>query len=144
MEPAKVRRKAHATTPTRAYSGDAGFDLYYTGIEPMQIQPSEVVWIPSEVAIQWPDGVWGFIIGRSSSFELGLLVNPTIIDAGFRGNLGAYVRNVNPSTWVTVQPGDRVAQIVPLPLLAPNIGLLEVDELDPSDRGTNGFGSSGR
>lgn len=144
MQPAKVRRSAHATTPTRAYADDAGFDLYYTGIEPMQIRPGEVAWIPSEVAIQWPDGMWGFIIGRSSSFELGLLVNPTIIDAGFRGNLGAYVRNVNPGTWVTVQPGDRIAQIVPLPLLAPNIGMLEVDELDPSDRGTNGFGSSGR
>ena len=144
IDTAKVRKSAHAKIPTRAYDGDAGFDLYYTGIEPMQIQPSEVAWIPSEVAIQWPDGVWGFIIGRSSSFELGLLVNPTIIDAGFRGNLGAYVRNVNPSTWVTVHPGDRVAQIVPLPLLAPSINLHEVDELDPSDRGIRGFGSSGR
>lgn len=139
-----MRKSAHAAMPTRAYSGDAGFDLYYTGISQMRIQPGEVVWIPSEVAIQWPDGVWGFIIGRSSSFELGLLVNPTIIDAGFRGDLGAYVRNVNPSEWVTVYPGDRVAQIVPLPLLAAGIDLSEVDQLDPSDRGTRGFGSSGR
>jgi len=135
---------AFARMPNRAYDGDAGFDLYYTGTEPMQIRPGQVVWIPSEVAIQWPDGVWGLIIGRSSSFEKGLLVNPTVIDAGFRGNLGAFVRNANPMAWVTVHPDDRVAQIVPLPLLAPSIGMLEVDELDPSDRGTNGFGSSGR
>lgn len=144
VEFARVRKSAHAAMPTRAYSGDAGFDLYYTGTSPMRIMPGEVVWIPSAVAIQWPEGVWGLIIGRSSSFEKGLLVNPTVIDAGFRGDLGAYVRNADPVNWVTVYPKDRIAQVVPLPLLAAGIQLQEVDQLDPSDRGTNGFGSSGR
>lgn len=140
---AKVKRRAGAQMPTRAYPGDAGHDLYYSGEAAMLIMPNAVVWVPSEVAIQWPDGVWGLIIGRSSSFEKGLLVNPTVIDAGFRGTLGAFVRNVH-NDWVTVQPGERVAQIVPMPLLAGTFPMVEVDELDPSERGEKGFGSSGR
>lgn len=141
---AKVQRTDPlATLPTRAYPGDAGYDLYYTGTQDMQIRPGEVMWIPSKVAIEWPPGVWGLIIGRSSSFEKGLLVNPTVIDAGFRGTLGAYVRNVS-TGWVTVAPQDRVAQVVPLPLLADSYRMVEVNELGPSERGTAGFGSSGR
>lgn len=141
---AKVTKSSsRATTPTRAFHGDAGYDLYYSGAAPLLIAPGQVVTIPSEVAIQWPDGVWGFIIGRSSSFQRGLLVNPTVIDAGFRGDLFAYVRNVH-TDWVTVEPGDRIAQVVPLPLYAELFGMIEVDALDPSERGANGFGSSGR
>lgn len=142
-EPKVVRTDPLATLPTRAYPGDAGYDLYYTGTQDMQIRPGEVAWIPSKVAIEWPPGVWGLIIGRSSSFEKGLLVNPTVIDAGFRGTLGAYVRNVS-TGWVTVAPQDRVAQVVPLPLLADSYRMVEVNELGPSERGTAGFGSSGR
>jgi dUTP pyrophosphatase len=141
---AKVLRKApSANVPSRAYSGDAGFDLYYSGTTPQRIRPSGVAHIPSQVVIQWPEGMWGFMIGRSSSFERGLLVNPTVIDAGFRGDLFANVRNVTDG-WVEIQPGERIAQIVPMPLLAPGIDLQETDKLDPSDRGEAGFGSSGR
>lgn len=141
---AKVRRLTdRAQIPTRAYSGDAGFDLYYAGAKPMLVRPGGVAHVPSYVAIQWPEGLWGFMIGRSSSFEKGLLVNPTVIDAGFRGDLFANVRNVS-TDWVEIDPGDRIAQIVPLPLHAPGITMEETEHLDPSDRGAYGFGSSGR
>lgn len=141
---AKWKRFApDAKRPTRAYSGDAGFDLYYSGDKPLMIRPGGTTHVPSHVAIQWPLDMWGLMIGRSSSFEKGLLVNPTVIDAGFRGDLFANVRNVSHG-WVTIDPGDRIAQIVPMPLLARDISMQEVDELDPSDRGSNGFGSSGR
>jgi dUTP pyrophosphatase len=142
-ELARVRMSPNARMPSRAYDGDAGYDLYYSGRVPMLISPGQVTTIPSEVAIEWPPDMWGLIIGRSSSFEKGLLVNPTVIDAGFRGDLFAYVRNVN-TDWVEVKPDDRIAQIVPMPLLAPGVVLAEAVELSPSDRGSNGFGSSGR
>lgn len=142
-EVAKVVVGPEAMMPTRAYEGDAGFDLYYSGKRPLQICPNGVAHVPSRVAIQWPPGVWGFIIGRSSAFQRGLLVNPTIIDAGFRGDLFAYVRNAT-TAWIEVQPNERIAQVVPLPLLAEQIQLIQVGQLDESDRGTNGFGSSGR
>lgn len=143
MEFARVKLGARARMPSRAYQGDAGYDLYYSGRAPMLIAADQVTTIPSEVAIEWPPNMWGLIIGRSSSFEKGLLVNPTVIDAGFRGDLFAYVRNVS-GGWIEVKPDDRIAQIVPMPLLAPGILLEETTELSPSDRGENGFGSSGR
>lgn len=138
---AKVRLSG-GQMPNRPYEADAGFDLAYSGDFTLQIQPGEVVWVPCGVAVQWPPGMWGFIVGRSSTFRRGLLVNPTVIDGGWRGDLGAMVRNVT-GQWAEVEPGQRLAQIVPMPLLATGIELVEVDELDPSDRGTNGFGSSG-
>lgn len=138
-----LRHNPAAALPEQAYPGDAGYDLAYSGDKAMLIAPDEVVTVPSEIAIQWPDGMWGLVIGRSSSFQKGLLVNPTIIDAGFRGALFAFVRNVR-GDWVTVQPGDRIAQVVPMPLLAGTFPMVEVGALDPSERGENGFGSSGR
>lgn len=140
---ARVKRRADAKLPTQAYQGDVGYDLYFTGDSSLMIRPDEVVWVPSEVAIQWPDGVWGLIIGRSSSFEKGLIINTTVIDAGYRGTLGAYTRNIS-HNWVTIEPDERIAQVVPMPLLAGTFSMIEVDELDPSERGENGFGSSGR
>lgn len=143
-EPVKVvLNNPNAKMPTRAYPGDAGYDLYYSGERDLLMRPGAVIYIPCHVAMQWPEGIWGFIIGRSSAFQRGILVNPTVIDAGWRGELFAYVRNVI-NQWITIEPGDRVAQIVPMPLLAEGRELIQVDELDPSERGVNGFGSSGR
>lgn len=141
---AKVAKSAsEAKTPTRAYSGDAGFDLYFCGDRPFLVRPNEVVTVPSRVAIQLPEGMWGLVIGRSSSFARGLIINPTVIDGGFRGDLFAYARNIN-RDWVTIEPNDRLAQFIPMPLLADGMEMVEVDALDTSDRGTAGFGSSGR
>lgn len=141
---AKVLKTAGvAQIPTRAYPGDAGFDLYFAGDRSLMIRPQEVMTIPSRVAIQLPEGMWGLVIGRSSSFQRGLIVNPTVIDGGYRGTLFAYVRNIN-NDWVTIEPNDRLAQFIPMPLLADGMEMVEVDELDASERGTAGFGSSGR
>lgn len=139
---AKVRRGPRAQAPDRPYDGDAGFDLAYAGDGPLQIMPGTTAQIPTEIGIQWPPGVWGFIVGRSSTFKLGLLVNPTVIDGGWRGDLFVYVRNII-DQWVEVEPGRRLAQIVPMPILADGIEMFDVPELDPHERGTNGFGSSG-
>lgn len=141
---AKVQlQDPNAKIPTRAYPGDAGFDLYYCGERSLAIQPHAVAHVPSRVAIQWPDGMWSLIIGRSSAFARGLLINPTVIDAGWRGELFAYVRNATDEP-VAIEPGERIAQIVPITLLADQIQMMPVPELDPSERGEQGFGSSGR
>ena len=68
---------------------DAGFDLRYSGEEEIAIRAGNVADVPSSIAIQWPPGVWGLLIGRSSTFrQRGLLVNPAVIDPGFRGAIG--------------------------------------------------------
>lgn len=130
-------------TPTRAYEGDAGFDLAFNGNESFTIPPLECADIPCGVAIQWPKGMWGFLVGRSSTFRSkGLMVNPAIIDAGFRGELFAIARNITHRP-VVVHPGDRIAQIIPMPLMAEGMVMRWSKDLAPTMRGDNGLGSTG-
>ncbi len=129
--------------PRAGYPGDAGFDLTNISDEPVVVPPGALVQIPSGVAVEMPPGMWSIILGRSSTFgKVGLLVNPAVIDHGFRGLLYAVCRNITDEP-VTVEPGQRVAQLVPLPLTADGLRWCHVSQLSESDRGTAGFGSSG-
>jgi dUTP pyrophosphatase len=142
-QPLRYTRTQGATPPVQAHDDDAGFDLAYSGSVPLDVHSMEVVPVSCGIAMEFPPDVWGFLVGRSSSFQRrGLLVNPAIIDPGFRGELMAIVRNIGGVTQ-TIRPGERVAQIVPLPALAGRMMPVEVSQLSPSQRGTNGFGSSG-
>lgn len=130
-----------AVLPTRAYDGDAGFDLYT--LEDTVIEPGEFVDVPVGCRMQFPDGVWGMIFGRSSTVrKLDLLVTPGIIDTGYRGLLYAGVRSFRSDAYV-VAKGERIAQIVPFPNVAQTLHATPVDVLTQSDRGESGFGSSG-
>jgi dUTP pyrophosphatase len=129
--------------PTLAHHDDAGFDLTYDGHDDLVIGVGDHVDVPCGVAMQFPENTWGMLIGRSSSFRnRGILVNTAVIDPGFRGHLFAIVRNIGLEP-VTIRPGERVAQVVPLPALAPRMDLEVTDQLDESVRGSKGFGSSG-
>ena len=132
--------------PIRHHADDAGLDLYAyndSGDGEWTIDPGDYWRIPCGVAVEPPPGWWCWIVGRSSTFERGLLVNQGIIDPGFRGELFVIVRNVSDEV-VTVRPGERLAQLIPIPLF-PTTGRVErVEQLSESARGTNGFGSSGR
>lgn len=127
--------------PTRAHDGDAGFDLYVS--ERTTIEPNRFVDVPCGINIALPDHHWGLIIGRSSALRrLGLMVNQGVIDAGYRGPLFAGCWNLTNETVIIAQ-GDRVAQLIPLPLTAATLQVREVAYLRPGDRGDNGFGSTG-
>jgi dUTP pyrophosphatase len=131
-----------AQLPSRAYSGDAGFDLY--SAEELMIEPGQTVDVPSQVAVQLPEGVWGLILGRSSTLRnCNLLVNPGVIDTGWRGGLFVNVKNLNQSVPFLVVKGQRLGQLIPLPNLAAGLVPTPVDRLDQTDRGVSGFGSSG-
>lgn len=135
-----ARMHPDALEPKRAYPGDAGFDL--TAIESVLISPFQFATIRTGVAIQWPPGVWGLLVGRSSTFNRGLLVNQAIIDNGYRGELWAVVRNISDEE-VAVSRGERLVQYIPIPMVSA-LRMNQVDYLDPSERGERGFGSSGR
>lgn len=130
------------TEPTRAYPGDAGFDLYSR--ETLWISAGEWVKVHTGVAVQLPPGVWAMLLGRSSSWVRGLLVNQTVIDTGFRGELFAMVRNVNQEEGTRINKGERIAQLVPMGNLAETLQMQQVEELETSERGEKGLGSSGR
>lgn len=126
--------------PSRGYADDAGLDLYVS--QDMKVDPYEFVDVPSGVKIDIPEGMWAFIVGRSSTLrKKGLLVNPGIIDAGWTGELFAGVQNMTGQT-VEVAAGDRLAQLILLP--APVVGYEpEWGKVRDKARGTNGFGSTG-
>lgn len=138
-----VRRlNEHAVLPHRGYHDDAGLDLPVLG--GVWVPPGVTADVPCGLAIQLPQGTFGLIVGRSSTRRnRGLLVHPGIIDVGWRGDLFALVENLTDEV-VQIGEGERLAQLIILPNLTSMYAPEWVDELDPHDRGTNGFGSTGR
>lgn len=128
--------------PKLGKPGDAGFDLFYTDDQPVTIQPGDFVNVRSKIAVELPAGTWGMIVGRSSAFKRRLFVAPSVIDNGYRGELFACCWNIG-SEPQTIEPGDRVAQLVPFPLTAEHMVWYK-GKLSDTERGTTGFGSTGR
>ncbi|ALY08964.1 deoxyuridine triphosphatase [Arthrobacter phage Savage2526] len=133
---------AEVQLPTRAYSDDAGLDLFVT--EDTWVPANGFVDIRSHIKVQLPDWSWGFLVGRSSTLrKKGLLVNPGIIDAGYRGELFSGVQNMT-SKPVHVEAGERIAQLIIIGNGTRQIEPVLVPELNSHARGKNGFGSSGK
>jgi dUTP pyrophosphatase len=127
--------------PGRTYEGDAGFDLYVEGH--WYIGPGESMDVPMGIQVELPPNTWGLLIGRSSTKrKLNLNVLPAVIDGGYRGDLFVYVTN-GQDEGVNLEPGQRIAQLIPISLRASMMRPERVTELRPSDRGTDGFGSTG-
>jgi dUTP pyrophosphatase len=132
-----------ATLPTRAHEGDAGLDLY--ACEPAHIGPGERWSVGTGVAVEIPDGHAGLVLPRSGlarEHGIALVNSPGLIDSGYRGEVRVLLLNTDPAENFRVKPGDRIAQlvIVPIALAEP----VEVSALAESARGDGGFGSSGR
>jgi dUTP pyrophosphatase len=139
LEVSIVRIDPLAVVPSKAYPDDAGFDLVCT--EAKTLMEGDTVDVSTGIAIAMPPGWWGRIVGRSSTMrKRGLMVIEGVIDAGFRGELFTCVHNPR-EFQVTIEPGDRLAQLLFLPV--PTVHWVERTELPASERGTNGFGSSG-
>ena len=130
------------TIPTRAHDGDAGLDLYAD--QYVEIAPGESALIPTGVAIALPAGTVGLVCPRSglaTKHQVTVLNAPGIVDAGYRGEVKVVLINHGAEPFEVI-PGERIAQLVITPYLAPSIGV--VAELDTTDRGLGGFGSTGR
>lgn len=129
--------------PSYAKPGDAGLDLF--AAEAVTLKPGERVAIPTGLAVEIPSGHAGFVHARSGrALREGLaLVNaPGLIDCGYRGEIKVIVVNLDPADPIHVERGDKIAQLVVQPVAAAE--LVEVDDLEPSERGAGGFGSTGR
>lgn len=128
--------------PRYAYPGDAGLDLRAS--KAVDIEPFQRVLIPTGLAIALPDGYAGFVQPRSGmALKQGLsIVNtPGLIDSQYRGELKIIAINLDPDEVIHIECGERVAQLVIQQV--PTVNLIEVDELDDTERGIGGFGSSG-
>ena len=132
-----------ATMPTRAYSGDAGLDLY--AAEGVELAAGARASVGCGIAVELPPGHAGLVLPRSGlALRAGLtLANaPGLIDAGYRGELCVLLVNTDPDADYEVRRGDRIAQLVIQRV--EEASFVEMDELPDSARGEGGFGHSGR
>lgn len=129
-------------TPAYATSGSAGIDLYAT-ISVRTIEPEQVVTANTGIAVSIPKGYVGLIMPRSGLGTKGLVLgNLTgVIDSDYRGEIILQLWNRG-NTPITINNLDRVAQMLIVPVAQPTIEV--VDELDATERGDKGFGSTGQ
>lgn len=131
----------------QAHYGDAGIDL--PASEKVGIPGGGDAFIHTGLHISIPSGCFGWVVARSSTYSNHrLMVLPGVIDEGFTGPIGIKVVNVS-SEWTTIEPGDRVAQMLILGNMLNGFDLQRLDSVDEvhprfTSRGSNGFGSSGR
>lgn len=139
--PAK-RLDPDAPLPRHQRAGDAGVDL--TIREDVSLGPGERAVVGTGIAVAIPEGFVGLVTPRSGlAARIGLsLVNaPGVVDAGYRGEVRLVLVNLDPSDAVALTRGERVAQMLLVPVA--RVDAVEVWELPPSERGAGGFGSTG-
>lgn len=141
----KIKRLSDSVQlPQRQTDGSAGFDLHAAIDEPVTIQPGGSFLAPTGLAMEIPAGYAGMVFTRSGlGVKHGIVVKNGVgvIDSDYRGEVHAALYNCDSEPY-TISPGERVAQLVLLPVgLFP---IVEVQELDDTERGTGGFGSTGK
>lgn len=141
----KIKKlNARATVPTYGSSSAAGADLYACLGSSVRIKPSETAMIPTGLALEIPDGYVGLIYARSGlACREGLApANKVgVIDSDYRGEIVVALFN-HSSEERTVEDGQRVAQLVITPYVTADFILS--DELENTERGSGGFGSTGK
>ena len=139
-----------AVLPTRAHVDDAGYDLY--AHSKAHDDDGNIVY-GTGVAFEIPRGYVGLVFPRSSNAKKDLLLSNSVgvIDSGYRGEVSFKFKFI--VTYITGEGlihrcdaeynvGDRIGQIIIMPY--PDVTFAETDELSPSERGTGGYGSSGK
>lgn len=143
----KVELKKLTTTaiiPERGSVSAAGYDLFADVSEEVEIKPHETKMIGTGVAIAIPEGYFGGVYARSGlSYKEGLRpANCTgVIDSDYRGEIKVTVHNDSNESRI-IKPGQKMAQLVIQPYLS--VEFDEVEELDETQRGQGGFGSTGK
>jgi dUTP pyrophosphatase len=129
--------------PSYAKPGDAGADVY-SRID-CEIKPGERSLIPTGIAIALPEGYAAFAHPRSGlaiKYGVGIVNAPGTIDAGYRGELQMILINHDNNESFVIKRGDRIAQLVFQRV--ERVEFIEVAELPGSNRGSGGFGSTGK
>lgn len=149
----------NATLPVRAHKGDAGYDLFAS--ESVTVAPFETIRVKTDISVSLADGYWAMIKERSGLASKGLRVGGGVIDNGYKGEIMVVMQYICPlnlrtdkhisydggyTSWetenqsipFTINKGDKIAQLIVMPLC-----VNEGDEQEGKDRGEAGFGSTG-
>src|SRR5262245_2334684 len=142
-----ARLRADAVLPRYATDGAAGLDLSAALDEPLVLAPGGRARVPTGLVIALPNGHEGQVRPRSGlAFKHGLTVlnAPGTIDEDYRGELAVLLVNLGAEP-ATIEPGDRIAQLVVAPVTRVQVALRKsVRELGETERSEGGFGSTGK
>lgn len=129
--------------PSYGSEGSSGMDIRASVKEPVVLKPGEIRLIPTGLTVSIPRGYEGQIRPRSGlslKYGIGIVNSPGTIDSDYRGEIHIIVINWGEQPF-TIRRGDRIAQMVMAKVFRADI--IEVDELDYTQRGVGGFGHSG-
>lgn len=136
-----TRLHPEAITPRIAHDGDVAADLF--ALESIYMRPGSSAKISTGIAIALPPGYYGRVLSRSGlAFTHQIEAGAGVIDNGYRGEIQVVLHNHSHSDAYHVQAGDRVAQL--MIRRYEEFELIETDQLDDTERGTAGIGSTGR
>ena len=134
----KIQLDAGAQMPTRSHANDAGLDLY--SMRDGYVFAGEHEVFDTGVHVEIPQGYVGLLTSKSGLMGKGITSRGTI-DSGYTGSIKAVLFNHGSEAYL-VRKGDKITQLVLLPIITPELEL--VDELEETERAEKGFGSSGR
>lgn len=133
----KIIDFGYSKLPERAHSNDAGADVYACFEGVIRLQPGDTEKIPLGIGLEVPDGYMACVFPRSGLSTKGIVCELPPIDSGYRGEIHAIVHNGSNINF-TVKPGDRIGQLVVMPIVIADFVTEKGEE-----RGENGFGSTG-
>lgn len=136
----RVKLDPGAIAPTRAHDTDAGLDLYTR--ERFCVFPHDRYFVDTGVHIKLPPKTVGYIRSKSGLLRYKGIITDGVIDEGYSGPIGVTLINTSEQR-VIFHKGDKIAQLVIQPVLYPSVKVVEDLEIE-SDRGDNGFGSTGK
>jgi dUTP pyrophosphatase len=128
-----------AKMPGYALPGDVGMDVY--ALETVTVEPGAHHRFMNGFALEFPAGYAAIVKDKSSISKAGLHTMGGVFDAGYRGEYNVHLVNLSLKPY-TVEKGHKVAQIVFIPIVQAK--LIQTEELNSSERGTGGFGSTGK
>ena len=139
MEKIKVILDTGAYMPERAHEADAGYDLR----SPIKtrIYPGMSFTIDTGVHVQIPHGYVGMLKSKSGLNVKHDIVGEGVIDSGYTGSIRVKLYNHGNESYM-IEVGDKISQLVILPILTPD--LEQTNSFEKTERGNNGFGSTGR
>lgn len=135
----KIKLDEHAMMPTRAHSTDAGLDLYSPSGAYVPARGSAC--IDTGVHVELPINTVGMIKSKSGLNVKHGITSEGVVDVGYTGSIVVKLLNHTDKSY-TVHKGDKISQLVIMPIVTPELEL--VSELEQTERGDGGFGSTGR
>lgn len=135
----KITLDKGAKMPTRAHSTDAGLDLYARDTQIVPAKESAV--FDTGVHVELPEETAGFLKSKSGLNTKHGITSEGVIDVGYTGSIVAKLYNHSGKDY-KVNAGDKITQLVIVPILTPELELVEA--LEKTQRGNNGFGSTGK